>query len=236
VPKHLAFIADGERRWAKANGLEPWQGHELGFKIIFNTLATTAWDQGVHTFTAWLGSPASIEKRPENQVRHLWRLSEESMERCTELCEKYDARFCYFGNRSRVPQSFLQKINLLENATEDKGGEAEGRCLNLGFDYGGIQDIVQAVQKVIQKKEAISAKTISDNFYLNRTNQPYPMPDLIVRPGLKGQNTCRLSNFMLWQATDAKFLFPRKYGPELTAEDVVEWIREYSRSERRFED
>jgi len=230
VPKHLAFIPDGDRGWAQENGLKSWQGHEHGFKLIFNTIAPTAWDYGVHTFTTWLVSPASVEKRPKEQVEHLWRIGEDCITYCTDICEKYDARFCYFGRRDRMPETFFKKVKELDYATVDR----ERRYLNFGCDYSGVEDIVQAVQKVVEKQDVVSAKTIADNFYLNRTNQPYPDPDLVVRPGLKDVNTCRLSNFMLWQSCYAEFLFPKKYVPEVTVADVGEWMREYARSGRRL--
>jgi len=229
IPKHLAIIPDGNRRWAKNKGLNPWNGHEEGGNLVMHVLVPAIWDQGVHTVTVWFISPENFQ-RPKLELEVLWELLENILKVSRPLCEKFEARFCHIGNRDRMRPKLLKIIQELEEETKLR----TGRCLNLAMDYGGIDEIVQAVRRTKGPHELISSADISKNLFADSTDQLYPQPDLIVRTGTKDAKTVRMSGFMAWQSTYAELLFVDNYLPDTKVEDVDEWLRDFAGAERRF--
>lgn len=232
VPSHIVLLPDGNRRWAKKNGLSNIQGHLAGHE---NTKRLCDWCQkrGIKVLTAF-GFSVENWNRPKNEVKYLMKLLENAL---TEEVEKYrkkekgvllinkNTKVRIIGQKKRLPLSLQKVIKTVEDLTKDN----KGHVLNLAVSYSGRWDILQAAQEIIKKK--ISPKKLDEalfNKYLSTGN--LPVPDLVIRTS--GER--RLSNFLLWQTAYSELYFSDKYWPEFTEKDFNKALKEYAKRQRRF--
>jgi len=228
LPKHLALIPDGNRRWAKSRGLKPWKGHGVTCDASMQLLAEL-WDQGLHSVTIWGLSPDNF-KRPKAELDYIWFECEKFAILARQVCDEYRARFCSIGNVDRIPTRVMRILNKMESETRDR----TAHCVTLALDYGGIEEVLHAVQQIEGDVGNVTADTITENLYASRKNVMYPKPDLVVRTGAKDAATVRTSGFMVWQAAQAEMYFESKYMPDVTSEDVASWLVAYTQSEQRL--
>lgn len=225
IPRHIAIIPDGNRRWAKEHNLPSIAGHKKGLDVA-QLIARKIRSRGVHTLTLWAFSTENWG-RNSKEVNYLMRLYSSFIERNFRNIEKEKTRYVHIGRKDRLPKSLLTKIESLEEKTK----HFTSHYLNLALDYGGRDELVRAVQKIvksgIQSKE-IDEKVIEEN--LDTAKEPYPNPDLIIRTS--GEQ--RTSGIMPWQAAYAEYIFIDKYFPDLTEADIDWALAEYSRRQRRF--
>ncbi len=225
IPYHIVLFPDGNRRWAKEKGLPSWVGHRQAYK---NLMEFCEWckNRRVRILTVF-GFSTENWKRTEKEVNYLMKLFERSL-----LSKKNIAKFQrdkikikIIGQKERLPE-FLQKAVInIENLTKNN----KNLQLNLAISYGGKWDILQAVQKIINKKIP-SKKITEDLIEQNLSTAGLSAPDLIIRPG--GEK--RLSNFVLWQAAYSELYFCKKYWPDFTEEDLDKALKEYACRQRRF--
>jgi len=225
IPKHVAIIPDGNRRWAESKGLEPWKGHAATC-LSAKDLLCELLDRGVHSVTVWGLSPDNF-KRPKRELDFLWFQFEKFAVSVRETCAEYDARFCHIGKVERIPARTMRIMRLLEKETRDR----TSHCVMLALDYGGIEEVVQAVSKV---EGDVSAEGITEHLYASTKNVLYPKPDLVVRTGSKDAGTVRISGFMIWQAAQAEYFFEDKYMPDVTSADVSRWLEAFAQSDQRL--
>lgn len=225
VPQHIAIIPDGNRRWATEHGLPSLQGHKKGFEVA-QVLARKIRASGVPTLTFWAFSTENW-KRDGREIKYLMQFYNKFLEKNLLGAEEEKVRYIHLGRKDRLPGGLLKKIEQLESQTQ----KFKQYYLNFALDYGGHDEILRAVRKIVQKgvkSDEINEKIIEEN--LDTANEPYPNPDLIIRTS--GEN--RTSGFMPWQAAYAEYIFIDKFFPDLTERDIDWAIAEYQRRQRRF--
>ncbi len=240
IPKHLAVIPDGNRRWAREKGLPAIEGHRRGANAG-KEIIRAARDFGIHTMTLW-GFSTENWKRSEKEREHLMSIFEQAIDDNLEQAKKDGARIFHLGRKDRLPKSLLKK---LEDAVE-KTKENTKHVFNIALDYGGQDEILRAIKKAVKdiKEGKITAEKLSEEVgkwqdkypyflfknYLDTGEQPYPYPDLVIRTS--GEK--RLSGLMPWQCAYSEIYFEPSYFPAFTPEKLRTAIIDYSDRNRRF--
>lgn len=205
--RHLAIIADGNRRWAAANGLPAEMGHTQGL-VAIERCCEWAMDRGVPFLTVYCFSTENWG-RPQPEVDHIMDLARHYFREQKEWYIARGIRVRFLGRRDRLAADIVESMAVMERETA--GGTA--LTLTICADYGGRDEIVRAIQAGARTEEEITAALTAE----------IPEPDLILRTG--GQK--RLSNFLLWQGAYAELCFSNVLFPELeTAEldTVLDWF------------
>jgi undecaprenyl diphosphate synthase len=240
LPKHIAIIPDGNRRWAKSRGLPQLIGHERGFDAA-NKDIRHARDLNIHTMTLWGFSTENWNRTPE-EIDYLMKLFERSVDSNLDEAMKSNARIIHLGRKDRIPASLKNKIT---NA-EDRTIHNTKHVLNIALDYGGHDEIIRVTAKFAEdvatgkrNPEDIQQETGKYNNkypyylfkdYLDTKDQPYPYPDLVIRTS--GEQ--RLSGFMSWQMAYAELYFTKLHMPDFGPEKMEEAINDFTNRERRF--
>lgn len=222
---HIALILDGNRRWARKQGLGVINGHKAAAGKV-ESLLDRLDELGVHTVTLW-GFSTENWKRDQLQVQGLMMLFEEFIDTYKQKAIQKESRVIHLGRKDRLPTSLLSKIAAIEKETE----HFTRRVINMALDYGGRDEILRAVKRL--QEQGVSADTLTEenfNTYLDTSSEPFPEPDMIVRTG----GEMRMSGFMAWQAVYAEYYFIDTFFPDLTPDDMDEIVAEYARRERRF--
>ena len=222
-PKHIAIILDGNRRYAIKSGLKPWEGHKSGFKKIEDILDWSK-ELDIKELTLYCFSTENFN-RDKMEVKYLFDLFRN---RINDLMN--DARI----HENKVRIRIIGRIDLFPKDMQEKMQEIMEKTsgydkfkLNLCMAYGGRQEIVDAVRKIVAsniKPESIDEELLSKNMYLESC------PDLLIRPG--GEK--RLSNFLTWESIYSELFFLDKLWPEMTNADLADIIKEFKKRERRF--
>ena len=224
IPKHLAIIIDGNRRWAKEKKLPSLRGHKKGLDNI-NKIGEWAQKKGVKILTFYAFSTENW-KRSKSEVKYLMRLlSRAFSKKNLKKINQKGIKIQVIGQKEKLPGFLRKKIEQGEKLTKNN---KEG-ILNLAISYGGRLEIIRAIKKIIKNK--IKAEKITENLINeNLWTKGLPDPDLIVRTG--GEK--RLSNFLTWQSTYSELYFIKKYWPDFTEKDLQEAFKNYSNRQRRF--
>jgi len=217
---HLAIIPDGNRRWAKRQGLLPWQGHEQALKNSRTLLEWCRDHPRITTVTLWAFSTENWNRQSQ-EVKQLMRLYETFLRReCPELI-KNKTRLVHAGRTDRIPTSLRQTMQ----ETAEQTSRDYQLTLQIALDYGGRDEIVRAINKIENPAE-ITEETFKQYF-----DQPdLPDIDLIIRTS--GEQ--RTSNFFMWQAAYAEWFFTDKLYPELEPGDLAQAVTEFEQRHRRF--
>ena len=218
---------DGNGRWAKAQGKERFEGHIEGV-ISVKACIKAACKHGVRYLTLYAFSTENWG-RPQEEVNALMELFCKSVTKETPELIEQGVRVQIIGRRDRFSEEVRERLLHIEEST--KGGEK--LTLVLAFDYSSRDELVRATRAIAEKvqngeltAEAIDEKTISAHL----DTAGIPDPDLIIRTS----GECRLSNFMLWQASYAEMYFPQTMWPEFREEAFAEALEEYAKRERRY--
>lgn len=223
VPQHIGFILDGNRRWAKKHGLPVYEGHLAGYNALKDVLRATA-DSGVKFISLYTFSTENW-KRKEDEVSKIMKLVMRLFKTDIQELIDQEARLLVLGSKENLPAGMAEAIAEAEARTAHFTRVTICMC----FNYGGQQEIVDAVRKIAESGVApddITEETISQHLY----SPDVPPVDLVVRTS--GEQ--RISNFMLWRIAYSEFLFLEKYWPEMTPGDVAAIIDEYQKRSRRF--
>ncbi|HOZ81037.1 MAG TPA: polyprenyl diphosphate synthase [Candidatus Woesebacteria bacterium] len=224
VPKHIAIIMDGNRRWAKNQGLPPGKGHEAGAQNLQKVVEYCR-DVGVKHLTVYALSTENWRKRPIDEVKGLFQLLMDIVRKKAEEYRKSGIKFFVLGNFQAFPRKVKEAIKKILNlAIVD-----EKIQFNVALNYGGRDEIVTAIKKIVDEK--IPSSKIDEELvskYLYTKNQPDP--DLIIRPG----GEFRLSNFLLWQMSYAELYFTDILWPDFTPQRLEEAIIWYQQRQRRL--
>ena len=226
LPEHVAIIMDGNRRWAKKNNLNTPQGHKEGAENL-KRIAKFANKIGIKYLTVYAFST-------EN-----WKRSQEEVGAIMKLLKFYlldffnwsdeNIKINVLGRIAELPNDLKDQIHKIEEKTKNN----TGLVLNICFNYGGRDEIVNATKNIAQKVldgelkiEDINEKLFSD--YLYTANQPDP--DLLIRTS--GEE--RISNFLPWQISYSEFVFTDKFWPEYNEQEFLNSIQIYQKRTRRF--
>lgn len=227
IPKHIAIIMDGNRRWAKQRNIETKLGHKEGAENL-KRIAKHANQKGIKYLTVYAFST-------EN-----WKRTKEEIGALMILLQKYVEDFLTDDNLDNIRVNVIGDISKLEQGLQksiqkivEKSKENTGLTLNIAFNYGGRAEIVKAMQKIGNqiKNEEIQIEDINEELVEKSLyTQGMPEPDLLIRTG--GQQ--RISNFLLWQLAYTEFVFVSKYWPDFSNEDLDEAIRNFESRNRNF--
>lgn len=226
IPKHVAIIPDGNRRWAKERGLSPEKGHEAGKKVL-GDLCRYCSKWGVKVLSAYAFSTENWS-RPKAEVTFLMT---SYFEELIHDFMRYGMKMSVIGDKSNLPNSLKEAINHAEETTKDNIGLHFVAALN----YGGRYDITQATKNIATKVKdgVIQFEDINDKLIdqeLETKNLEYPNPDLLIRTS----GELRISNYMLWQLAYSEFCFVDKLFPDLDEADFVAALRSFQRRQRRY--
>lgn len=223
LPQHVGYIVDGNRRWAKAHGLESQEGHFAGYKKLEDILLDTI-DRGVPYVSAYIFSTENWH-RSGPEVKYLMDLVVKILTEDLHIFIDRGVRLRIAGTRVRLSRRVKKAIDSAEAATKDlKNG-----TVILSFNYGGHQEIIDAVnslRKTLSTHKKVTAQIFEQFLY----TPDVPPCDLIVRTS--GEQ--RLSNFMLWRSAYSELIFLKKPWPDMTKRDVTAVLKEYSHRQRRF--
>jgi len=223
IPQHIAFIADGNRRWAAGKG-----GYSVGYYAGYHALrrvSKAVFAAGVPVMSVFVFSTENWN-RPIVQVKYLFSLFEKELRYEIEKAAAHKIRLRFIGDRSKFSSILRQLIERAENVTES----FSEYTLVIALDYSGRDDIVYAVKKIARKirngeigVDQIDAELLDSNLY----TAGIPHPDLLVRTMEQ-----RISNFMLWQSAYAEIRFLDKCWPDMTEDDVQSLLLSYSNTKR----
>jgi len=227
VPKHVAIVLDGNRRYAKKLGLQPWKGHEFGLRKL-EELFNWFQELDIKELTLYSFSNENF-RRAKREINYLFGLFRQEF-------NKMKQKNGIFKNKIRIKvigriNMFPEDIRKAMLEVVEKTKKHNNFIVNFAMAYGGRQEITDAVKKIAEnvKKGKIRAEDINEELI---TNKLYikSEPDLVIRPG--GEK--RISNFLLWQSSYSEFFFIDKLWPEFTKQDLSKCIEEFKRRERRL--
>jgi len=226
-PKHVGIIMDGNGRWAKIRGKRRIFGHEAGV-LKARELVETAVKIKLEALTLYAFSSENWS-RPKKEVSGLMSLFEKTIEKYTSLLIDNNVRFKTAGDPSMLPDVLKRKLEQMESITS----ENSGLKLTLAIAYGGQQEIINGIKKLIDDHDNhiidVNDLTVeSFNEYLSFND--LPELDLIIRTS----GETRLSNFMLWQSAYSEIHFTETLWPNFEEQEFLEILQAYSLSERRF--
>ncbi len=222
VPQHIAFICDGNRRWAENRGLPPLMGHKAGI-ANFETLVDWYLARGVTTITFFIFSTENWN-RSDEEVNFLMDLFCTELEKNMKNALEKNLRYRVVGSRARLPE----KLATLCDKLEETSAENTGGTVVFALNYGGQDEIVTAVNAAIAAGEPIDKATFDA---MLDTGDLLPV-DLMVRTS----NEYRISNFLLWKLAYAELLFLPEHWPDLVKSEKL-WqytLDEYAKRNRRF--
>jgi undecaprenyl diphosphate synthase len=227
IPQHIAFIMDGNGRWAKKRKMPRTFGHHEGTKTI-RSLALEANRLGVKAMTVYAFSTENF-KRDQKEVDYIFRLPKEFFSLYLKELIENNVRIQLIGHLERAPKETQDIINAAIEKTKDN----TGLSLVFAFIYGGRDEIVQATKAIAQeyKDGLISMDDIDENLFENHLmTAGLPPVDLMIRTS----GECRLSNYLLWQLSYAEFIFVDTLWPDFNEEELHKCIYYYQNRERRF--
>ena len=223
MPVHVGFILDGNRRWAKQNGLSAFEGHRKGYENL-RVILEHALDRGVRYASMFVFSTENWN-RSEQEVNYLMKLLKWVV--TDELQEIHDRniRIMWAGSRQRVKPAMVRAIEHAEQVTKENTTGTLVLCLN----HGGHREIAEAMARMT--KDGVEADAIDEAMVAKYIDCPEVPPiDLIIRTS--GEQ--RLSNFMLWRAAYSELIFRDEYWPDFSTSALDECLLEYSKRQRRF--
>jgi undecaprenyl diphosphate synthase len=222
---HVGIILDGNRRYARAHNMPLYKGHEKGAETI-SKLFKWAKELGIDELTLYSFSMQNFSRKKE-EVSYLFKLFEKFFSKFLKLLKEGKnklvklIRLNFIGRLRLFPKRIQRLIKLLIDKTKDN----KELKVNFAFGYGGREEIVDAVNKIIKKgAKKVDEKIISENLYLSSE------PDIIVRTG--GEQ--RTSNFLPWQGIYAEWFFLKKTWPEFNKLDLKKVLSQFNSRERRF--
>ena len=230
APRHVGIILDGNRRYAKKQGLEvPWYGHHKGAAKVMEVLRIL-WEAGVKVCTLYAFSVENFD-RHEDEVREIMRLAKEKFSELVgnKDVHKYKVRIQAIGRVDLLPED----VQIAIMAAEEDTKEYSEYILNVAIGYSGRAEVVDAVKAIGEKIKAgtmepsdVSEEVIEGHLYTNGV----PDPDLIIRTS--GEE--RLSGFLLWQSAYSELYFAQIYWPAVRRIDIWRALRAYGDRARRY--
>lgn len=220
VPQHVAFILDGNGRWAAKRSLPRSAGHKAG-ATVFEEITENCRDAGVKTVTAYAFSTENW-KRSEEEVGYIFTLLENYLDDVIRDKYKKNIRLRVLGDRSPFPDHIREKMRRAEELTADNFYN-----LNICLNYGGRAELCHAFNTLIAEgKTSVTEEDIASALYTAPTGDP----DMIIRTG----GDMRLSNFLLWQASYAELYFTPTLWPDFTKEELFTALGKFAGTKRRY--
>ena len=218
--RHIAFIMDGNGRWAKKRGMPREYGHRAGAET-FRKICAYCREVGFETVTVYAFSTENW-KRPQHEVDAIMSLLDNFLDELMREHEKYGNRVRFIGDTSVFPRDLRDKIAYAESINPNSD-----LTVNIALNYGGRAELANAFNRLAAEgKTSVTEADIAGALYTRESRDP----DMIVRTG----GDLRISNFLLWQAAYAELYFTDKLWPDLTTRDVDDMIRDFYTRKRRY--
>lgn len=223
LPQHLAIMIDGNRRWAKKRGLPPEAGHEAGIKMVVRIINYSL-KRGIKVLTLY-GFSTENWKRSEQEVNHLMKIFLDFSQKYAPLFYKKKIQFRHLGDLNRLPSNLQKSLVKAQRLTKKN----DKMILNIALNYGGRDEIVRAIKKII--KDQVPAEKITEELVLNYLDtKGLPEVDFVIRTS----GEMRLSNFLPLQSTYAELYFPKVLWPDFDEKQLDLALKEFQRRKRNF--
>jgi undecaprenyl diphosphate synthase len=223
VPRHIAIIMDGNGRWALSRGLPRLAGHRAGTENL-RRLIEACVEFGIQYLTLYAFSTENWG-RPVEEVRGLMRILEDVIDRELRELHQEGVQLRHIGRLDRIKPSLKRKVLDAIELTRNN----QRLILNIAFNYGGRDEIVWAIRKIIAdgvSPDEVTSELVSQYLF----TAGVPDPDLIIRTS----GELRGSNFLIWQGAYAEWYFTPVYWPDFGKEELRAALDEYSQRERRY--
>ncbi len=227
LPRHIAIIMDGNGRWAKSKNLPRFRGHLEGVKRI-EEISSAANDLGIEVLTIFAFSTENWH-RPKKEVSMLINMLSTVLTKRLDGLVEGNIRLRFMGKREGIPSAVLKTVDRAIEKTKRNSG----LILNLAFNYGARQEIVDALKHIVTEvQKGRLAVADLDESWISRTLYTFdlPDPDLLIRTS--GEQ--RISNFLLWQLSYSELYFTNVFWPDFTKKELEKALREFQKRERRF--
>lgn len=226
VPKHVAIIPDGNRRWAKAKGFEPWKGHEEGVKR-FEEVSEAAFRSGVSYFTFWAASEDNLKSRPKLEISALVYLMDTylSAESTIKRFEENQIRVRVLGRWQELITS--KSVHAGIEALQQRTATFTERNLTILLGYDGQSEMVAALNHLTLTKQAVDAATLRAALW----TADLPPVDLVIRTGGEPHWS---AGFMMWHVANSQLYFTEELWPDFTAASLSVALADFSNRGRRF--
>jgi undecaprenyl diphosphate synthase len=227
LPAHVAMICDGNGRWATRRGLPRPMGHHQGY-LATRRVVRAASDLGVRVLTLYAFSTENWT-RPEMEVTGLMRLFEEGAQRELSELHANGVRMRFSGRIHELPASLQEKLAINEAKTRHNTGMTLNVCLN----YSGRAEIVDAVQRLVERacRQELCGKDVTPELIASElTTAGLPDPDLLIRTA----GELRVSNYLLWQIAYAELHVTQTLWPDFDAPHLIDALLDYQQRTRRF--
>ena len=223
VPRHIAIVMDGNRRWARGRHLPVIAGHRQGVETIRRTVRA-ARDRGVEFVTLYSFSTENWKRDPD-EVGGLMKLLEETIRRETPTLVQDGVRLRIIGRLQELSDGVRRAIDDAARATD----AGKNGTMTIAFNYGGRAEIVDAVKRLVQ--DAVPVEDVDEAAIASRLYAPeHPDPDLLIRTG----GELRVSNFLLWEVAYAEMWATEVLWPDFSVSDLDLALDSYAKRERRF--
>ncbi len=225
IPKHIAIIMDGNGRWAKKRGLSRSMGHKEGSRTL-KKIVEACYKLGVKYLTVYAFSTENWS-RPKDEVDELMKLLLEYLRNAERELKGKNVRIKVIGEKSNLPQEIIKEVERVEKNT----GHIQGLDFIIALNYGGRQELVEAVTRIVEDVKTGLISEIDDNAISNRLyTKGIPDPDLLIRTS----GEMRLSNFLIWQCSYSELYFCDVLWPDFSENHLKEAILAYQGRQRRF--
>jgi undecaprenyl diphosphate synthase len=226
IPNHIAIIPDGNRRWATANGLNAWQGHQEGAKR-FEEVAEAAFEAGVKHVTFWGASIDNLKKRSPLEVSVLFKLLVKLLEKEIKFKRllKNKVQFKLLGKYKEFsPDTTLYQ---LAKTVEEAGKDFQEHIVTILFGYDGKTEMLEAIEKIKAEQLPVDEASVQKNLL----TKDLPAVDLVIRTGGEPHWS---AGFLMWQTQNSQFYFTEKLWPDFTPKELNLALADYASRERRL--
>ena len=223
VPVHVAIIMDGNGRWARKRGLPRLEGHRVGVDCIQGVLKTLA-EKGIKYVTLYAFSTENWN-RPAEEVEGILGILYDALRNQTETLHKNNVHIVHIGKADRLGRQLREAVVYAQDLTR----ENTGVTLNVAFDYGGRDEILEAVKQLI--RDGVPVEDIDEQLFSKYLfTAQIPDPDLIIRTG----GELRISNFLLWQSAYSEYYHTPTLWPDLDSTELERVLAAFTNRQRRF--
>jgi len=229
LPRHIAIIPDGNRRWARKKTLAAWVGHKKGSESL-ESLLEVVLDFKIPYFSFWGSSRDNIEKRPKEEVAHLFKIFKEEFAKLAESEKVHGnkVKINVFGSwRDMLPEDVKASMEKAIDRTKDY----DKYFFNFFIAYSGTDEILDATKNIVELKKKNPDLVIDGKLFKEQLlTKDLPEVDMLLRTGGEPHNS---GGFMMWDVADSQLFFSEKLWPDFTNEDLQESILDYVSRERR---
>ncbi|MFZ4772392.1 MAG: polyprenyl diphosphate synthase [Chlamydiia bacterium] len=220
---HVALILDGNRRWAVENGYPVIEGYRRGAERV-RQIVTHAIKRGVPVLTMYFFSTENWARTPQ-EISELFSFMQDFLRDNIDSMVQEGIKLCYLGRQDRLPSNLRRAIQ----SSLDKTASGESIILNIALDYGGRDEILRAIERLMERHEKEGDIVNEQNFKECLDIPTTPDPDLVIRTG----GEMRVSNFLLWQIAYSELFFIKTLWPDFTNDDFDLALLEYQNRSRR---